>query len=62
MEVRCFLLIGSRFETITHFFWTGSEIKKEETPDGGDGTVCPSKGAYLGRLPGAVHEADLTLS
>jgi lecithin:cholesterol acyltransferase len=46
-EIRCFLLIGSRFETITHFFWTGSEIQKEETPDGGDGTVS-IEGAYLG--------------
>ena len=44
--IRCFLLIGSRFETITHFFWTGSSIQKEETPDGGDGTVSV-EGAYL---------------
>ena len=46
-EIRCFLLIGSRFETITHFFWTGNTLQKEETPDGGDGTVS-IEGAYLG--------------
>jgi hypothetical protein len=46
-EIRCFLLIGSRFETITHFLWTGDTLQKEETPDGGDGTVS-IEGAYLG--------------
>jgi hypothetical protein len=45
-EIRTFLLIGTRFETITHFFWTGSEIEKRETQDGGDGTVS-LEGAYL---------------
>lgn len=45
-DIRSFLLIGTRFETITHFFWTGSEIEKRETQDGGDGTVS-LEGAYL---------------
>jgi hypothetical protein len=48
-EIRCFLLIGSRFETITHFLWTGDTLQKEETPDGGDGTVS-IEGAYVGGL------------
>ena len=45
-DIRSFLLIGTRFETITHFFWTGSRIEKRETQDGGDGTVS-LEGAYL---------------
>ena len=47
-DIRTFLLIGSRFETITHFFWTGNKIDIGETQDGGDGTVS-LEGAYLPR-------------
>jgi hypothetical protein len=45
-SVRTFLMIGTRFDTITHFFWNGGWLDKVETPDGGDGTVS-IQGAFL---------------
>lgn len=48
-SVRSFLMIGTRFETITHFIWDGSSAAKVETPDAGDGTVS---------IPGAFVPAQ----
>ncbi len=45
-SIRCFLMVGTRFQTITHFIWDGSSAAKIETPDAGDGTVS-IPGAYL---------------
>jgi phospholipase A1 len=44
--LRTFLLVGTRFDTITHFFWDGNAAQKVETRDGGDGTVS-IQGAFL---------------
>jgi phospholipase A1 len=44
--VRCFLLIGTRYSTITHFSVSGGNVEPQETEDGGDGTVS-IQGAYL---------------
>ena len=44
--IRVFLLIGTRFDTITHFEFAGNTVSKVETPDAGDGTVS-LQGAYL---------------
>jgi hypothetical protein len=45
-NIRTFVMIGSRFSTITHFSWNGSVIDKVETTDAGDGTVS-LQGAFL---------------
>lgn len=45
-QVRRFVLMGTRYETITHFFWTGRDVQPVECDDGGDGTVS-IQGAYL---------------
>jgi hypothetical protein len=44
--LRRFVLMGTRYETITHFFWTGLDIRTVSTPDAGDGTVSIA-GAFL---------------
>jgi hypothetical protein len=44
--IRTFLMVGTRFDTITHFFWNGSSADKVETRDAGDGTVS-IQGAFL---------------
>jgi hypothetical protein len=44
--IRAFLMIGTRFDTITHFSWNGTSIDKQETRDAGDGTVS-IQGAFL---------------
>ena len=44
--LRTFLLVGTRFDTITHFFWDGNAPQKVETRDAGDGTVS-IQGAFL---------------
>ena len=38
-SIRCFLLIGTRFDTITHVAWSNNKPTVVETPDSGDGTV-----------------------
>jgi hypothetical protein len=43
--IRTFLMIGSRYSTITHFAWDGT-INKVETAESGDGTVS-LQGAFL---------------
>ncbi|MGY8666210.1 hypothetical protein Q3C01_28205 [Bradyrhizobium sp. UFLA05-109] len=45
-HVRTFLMIGTRFSTITHFVWNGGAIDKVETESAGDGTVS-LQGAFL---------------
>lgn len=45
-NIRAFLLIGTRFDTITHFEFSNGKVFKVETPDSGDGTVS-LQGAYL---------------
>jgi phospholipase A1 len=59
--LRTFLVIGTRFDTITHLFWDDAAPHKVETPDGGDGTVS-IQGAFLPGLQiqfsGQTH-ADL---
>lgn len=37
--LRRFVLIGTRYETMTHFYWTGGELIAASTQDAGDGTV-----------------------
>jgi hypothetical protein len=44
--IRAFLMIGTRFDTITHFSWNGMTIDKQETREAGDGTVS-IQGAFL---------------
>lgn len=44
--IRTFLLVGTRFDTITHFEFANDKLFKVETPDAGDGTVS-LQGAYL---------------
>lgn len=39
-------MVGTRFDTITHFFWNGTSVDKVETRDAGDGTVS-IQGAFL---------------
>jgi len=45
-HIRTFLMIGSRFSTITHFVWNGGIVDKIETESAGDGTVS-LQGAFL---------------
>lgn len=47
-RILTFLLVGTRFDTITHFSWNedNQDIQKVETRDGGDGTVS-IQGAFL---------------
>ncbi len=45
-HVRTFLMIGTRFSTITHFVWNGGMVDKVETESAGDGTVS-LQGAFL---------------
>jgi pimeloyl-ACP methyl ester carboxylesterase len=44
--IRQFLLIGTRFDTITHLNWSGTAASTVETPESGDGTVS-LQGAYI---------------
>ena len=44
--VRTFVMLGTRFSTITHFAWADNTIDKVETLNAGDGTVS-LQGAYL---------------
>ncbi|KJC34762.1 hypothetical protein [Bradyrhizobium sp. LTSP857] len=53
-HVRTFLMIGTRFSTITHFVWNGGIVDKIETDSAGDGTVS-LQGAFL---PG--HQIQFT--
>jgi hypothetical protein len=52
--IRTFLMIGTRFSTITHFVWSGGIVDKIETESAGDGTVS-LQGAFL---PG--HQIQFT--
>lgn len=57
--LRRFVLMGTRYETMTHFFWTGGKtLQPVMSKDGGDGTVS-IQGAYLGdaqcRFTGEAH-------
>jgi Lecithin:cholesterol acyltransferase len=56
--VRRFVLMGTRFDTITHFFWDGENLAPVRSKDGGDGTVS-IPAAYLPnvqcRLTGEAH-------
>lgn len=45
-RIRTFLMVGTRFSTITHFVWSGGMIDKIETGSAGDGTVS-LQGAFL---------------
>ncbi len=38
-DVRTFLFVGSRFETMTHVLWDGAKPVVVKSKDGGDGTV-----------------------
>lgn len=38
-DVRTFLFVGTRFETITHFYWNGARAERVNTADAGDGAV-----------------------
>lgn len=59
--IRRFLLMGTRYPTMTHFFWTndpGGALQVVSTLEGGDGTVSVP-GAYLAdvqcQLTGEAH-------
>jgi hypothetical protein len=56
--VRRFVLMGTRFATMTHFFWDDQGLTPVESKDGGDGTVS-IQGAYVPdvqcRLTGQAH-------
>lgn len=45
-SIRSFLIVGTRFETITHFEYLNESVSKVETANGGDGTVS-LQGGYL---------------
>lgn len=45
-SIRYFLIVGTRFDTITHFEYLNNSVSKIETADGGDGTVS-IQGGYL---------------
>lgn len=38
-DVRTFIFVGTRFETITHFYWNGTRAQRVDTEDAGDGAV-----------------------
>lgn len=45
-DLRTFMFVGSRLETLTHFLYDGRSLTPVRTPDAGDGTV-PLQGAVL---------------